>query len=285
VLGSDETTNAVITSSNAGITSNVLIQPAPGADFKIVVLRGAYCSAGGTAEAIANAIETKCFARLRALRFLAGSAYKLDKFSPLSLGTVGKKGALDLVEEAMAAASLDGATLLDPHLDIFAPIAAEQPLFHDWREYIFNKKTCLGPDGKTKHLLWKLACDEVLTPSDPTNADPFVRQKTVEYIEVQMVAGLEAMRDKKRSIAKHLASQGGSQAFDQNAQAHVDCVGYDATNDRLAESHTSSAVRSSKRQSISRLSDGGTGSSHGAVAFTTATMLGPMADLGVRSRT
>ena len=172
----------------------------------------------------------------RPLRFLAGSAYKLDKFSPLSLGTVGKKGALDLVEEAMAAASLDGATLLDPHLDIFAPIAAEQPLFHDWREYMFNKKTCLGPDGKTKHLLWKLACDEVLTPSDPTNADPFVRQKTVEYIEVQMVAGLEAMRDKKRSIAKHLASQGGSQAFDQNAQAHVDCVGYDATNDRLAES-------------------------------------------------
>jgi hypothetical protein len=120
----------------------------------------------------------------RPLRFLAGSAYKLDNFSPLSLGTVGKKGALDLVEEAMDAAALDGTTLLDPHLDIFAPIAAEQTLFHEWREDIlFNKKTCLGPDGKTKHLMWKLVRDEVLTPSDPTNADPFVRQKTVEYLQ------------------------------------------------------------------------------------------------------
>jgi hypothetical protein len=61
VLGSDETTK----NGNASITSNVLIQPTPGADFKLVVLRGAYCSAGGTAEAIADAIETKCFARLR----------------------------------------------------------------------------------------------------------------------------------------------------------------------------------------------------------------------------
>ena len=172
----------------------------------------------------------------RPLRFLAGSAYKLDNFSPLSLGTVGKKGALDLVEEAMDAAALDGTTLLDPHLDIFAPIAAEQTLFREWREDMFNKKTCLGPDGKTKHLLWKLVRDEVLTPSDPTNADPFVRQKTVEYLQVQMAAGLKAMRDKKRSIAKHLASQSGSQAFDQNEQAHMDCAGYDATNDRLAES-------------------------------------------------
>ena len=30
-----------------------------------VILRGAYCSAGGTSEAIAAAIEKKCFARLR----------------------------------------------------------------------------------------------------------------------------------------------------------------------------------------------------------------------------
>ena len=30
------------------------------------------------------------------LRWLAGKAYELDNFSPLSLGTVGKKGALDL---------------------------------------------------------------------------------------------------------------------------------------------------------------------------------------------
>ena len=172
----------------------------------------------------------------RPLRWLAGKAYMLDNFSPLSLGTVGKKGALDLAEEAMANAAINGATLLDPELDIFKEIAEQQPLFREWREYMFTKQSCLGPDGKTKHLMWQLARKEILLPSDPTNAHPIVQQKTVEYLEYQMVAGLEAMRDKKRSIAKHLASQDGAQAFDKNAQAHADCAGVDATNDRLCES-------------------------------------------------
>ena len=61
MLGSDETTKF----GNAGITSNVVIEPTPGATLKVVVLRGAYCSAGGTAKAIANAIEIKCFLRGR----------------------------------------------------------------------------------------------------------------------------------------------------------------------------------------------------------------------------
>ena len=61
VLGSDETTKF----GNAGITSNVVIEPTRGAELKVVVLRGAYCSAGGTADAIANAIEIKCFVRGR----------------------------------------------------------------------------------------------------------------------------------------------------------------------------------------------------------------------------
>ena len=172
----------------------------------------------------------------RPLRWLAGCAYKLDNFSPLSLGTIGKKGALDLIEETMAKAAINGAILLNPELDILAPIAEQQPLFREWREYMFNKKTCLGPDGKTKHLIWKLARTEVLTPSDVTNAHEFVQQKTVQYLELQMVAGLQAMRDKKRAIAKHLASQDGEQAFDKNMQAHLDCAGVDATNDRLCES-------------------------------------------------
>jgi len=50
-----------------------------------------------------------------------------------------------------------------------------------------------------------------------------------------MVSGLVAMRDKKRAIAKHLSSQDGEQAFDKSAQAHADCAGLDATNDRLCE--------------------------------------------------
>jgi hypothetical protein len=61
MLGSDESTKF----GNAAITSNVLVQATPGAECKVVILRGVYCSAGGTAEAVAKAIESKCFARLR----------------------------------------------------------------------------------------------------------------------------------------------------------------------------------------------------------------------------
>jgi hypothetical protein len=62
-LGFDETTKK----GKPSITSNVIIEPTKGAPLKPVILRGAYCSAGGTSEAIAAAIEKKCFARLRDL--------------------------------------------------------------------------------------------------------------------------------------------------------------------------------------------------------------------------
>ena len=62
MLGNDESTKF----GNAAITSNVIIEPTPGAENKVVILRGIYCSAGGTAEAaVANAINKKCFAGLR----------------------------------------------------------------------------------------------------------------------------------------------------------------------------------------------------------------------------
>ena len=61
MLGFDETTK----NGNPGITSNVIIEPTKGATLEPVLLRGAYCSAGGTSEAIAAAIEKKCFTRLR----------------------------------------------------------------------------------------------------------------------------------------------------------------------------------------------------------------------------
>ena len=61
MLGFDETTK----NGNPGITSNVIIEPTQGAPLVPVLLRGAYCSAGGTSEAIAAAIEKKCFGRLR----------------------------------------------------------------------------------------------------------------------------------------------------------------------------------------------------------------------------
>ena len=61
LLGFDETTK----NGNPSITSNVIIEPTEGAVLEPVILRGAYCSAGGTSELIAKAIEEKCFTRLR----------------------------------------------------------------------------------------------------------------------------------------------------------------------------------------------------------------------------
>ena len=136
----------------------------------------------------------------------------------------------------MIKASTDGSILLDPSLDIFASIRREQPLFQQYHDEMFTKSRCLGPDRKTYHLHWKLALEEVLSPKDSTNACQAVQQKTIQYLEVQCREGLEVMRDKKRAIAKHLASQDGEQSYKNNAQAHADCAGLDATNDRLAES-------------------------------------------------
>ena len=61
MLGSDESSKF----GNAGITSNLLIEPEEGEACEVAILRGVYCSAGGTAAAVSQAIETKCFARLR----------------------------------------------------------------------------------------------------------------------------------------------------------------------------------------------------------------------------
>ena len=61
MLGFDETTK----DGDPSITSNVIIEPTKGAVLEPVILIGAYCSAGGTSEKIAAAIESKCFAKLR----------------------------------------------------------------------------------------------------------------------------------------------------------------------------------------------------------------------------
>ena len=76
MLGSDETSKNQV----AAITSNVIIEPTKGAALKPIILRGAYCSAGGTAEAVATAIEEKCFARLR--RFLHGWREVFERKNP-----------------------------------------------------------------------------------------------------------------------------------------------------------------------------------------------------------
>ena len=175
----------------------------------------------------------------RPLRWLTGCAYELDSFSPVTLLTI-KDGQplhaspLDLVEQLFTKASTDGSLLLDATLDIFKPIADVQPKFAAHRTFMYEKDHVMSPDGSVPHLLYKLVRDELFNPTDPTNQA--TRLKTIEYLEVQCVAGLRKLHDKKLAIAKHLASQDGVSSFANSVQMHIDTIGLDASNDRLAES-------------------------------------------------
>ncbi|KAL1504931.1 hypothetical protein AB1Y20_008698 [Prymnesium parvum] len=142
--------------------------------------------------------------------------------------------ALDLVEQLFERAQHNGKLLLDPDLDLFKPIADKQPLFAQWRRHTLEVESILAADGKTKHLVWKLARDEMLNPSDATNR--LTQNKTVEYLEVQCAAGLHKMHDPRLALQNKLSSQGGSCSVGVSDAAHRDMIGVHATNDELAES-------------------------------------------------
>lgn len=108
---------------------------------------------------------------------LAGKSAELHQWSPRSMGKV-----LDLVEQFLVRAQLDGSLFFDPALDLFKPIADEQPLFAEWRRYTMEEDTLLAPDGVTKHWLWKQALAELSSPDDATNIA--TRAKCIEYLEV-----------------------------------------------------------------------------------------------------
>ena len=178
-------------------------------------------------------VVRKHIAELRGmLRY--GPSEEVKPSSPLSLGTIGKPSALDLVERAFVKAATNGSVLLDPSLDILGPIAEEQPEFRKFREFIIEKETRLAPDGKTKHLLYKLALEEARNPKSKTVAE--TELLTIQYLEVQAAAALRKMHDKKLAIADKLASQDGVNSYLHSQQAHKDVSGLDGTNDRLAES-------------------------------------------------
>jgi hypothetical protein len=134
-----------------------------------------FCSEQFIAMTRANALIDLAISR--PLRWLAGNSYKLDDWSPISMGR-----ALDLVEQFFVKASVDGSLFLDPTLDIFKEIADEQPLFAEYRKHMYEEHTNVGPDGKTRHHAFQLARDELLTPSDPTNASDAVRRKTIKCV-------------------------------------------------------------------------------------------------------
>lgn len=142
--------------------------------------------------------------------------------------------ALDLVEQFFERAQHDGSLFLDPALDIFKPIANEQPLFAEWRRYTMEEESLLAPDGVTKHLVWKQALAELIAPVDETNVA--TRAKCIEYLEVQCVAALRKLHDPKLALRDHLTSQDGEKSYGKSKQAHEDLIGCHATNDALSES-------------------------------------------------
>lgn len=142
--------------------------------------------------------------------------------------------ALDLVEQFLCKAQHDGSLFFDPELDIFKAIADEQPLFAEWRRFSLHEDAVCAPDGKTKHLVWRLARDELQCPADAANAA--TREKCIEYLEVQSAAGLRKMYDPKLALRDKLTSVEGENSYENSEQAHLDLIGCHATNDALAES-------------------------------------------------
>lgn len=140
---------------------------------------------------------------------------------------------LDLIDSAFQRIRDDGSALLDPDWDIFAPVADEQPLFKEYLNYTYNHDVVLSPNGRVRHLHYKLALAEVLDPADESNKH--TRAKTIEYLEVQAKAALEKLYDQKLAIAGKLTSQGGAESFGKQSKAHTDSHGCNATNDATAE--------------------------------------------------
>lgn len=89
-----------------------------------------------------------------------------------------------------------------------------------------------GPN--TKHLVWKLALDELRSPADATNIA--TRGKCIEYLEVQCVAALRKMHDLRLALRDKLSSQNEKNSYGNSQLAHSDLIGCHATNDALAES-------------------------------------------------
>lgn len=148
----------------------------------------------------------------RPLRWLSGKARELHNWSPVSMGE-----ALDIVEQFFMRAQLDGSLFLEPSLDLFEPIAQKQPLFAKWRDFTFNDDCIRSPDASTKHLIYRLAREELIQPKDQTNMR--TQAKTIEYLELQCKAALSKMHDPRLALHNKLTSQGGGHALGNAEQA------------------------------------------------------------------
>ena len=164
------------------------------------------------------------------MRWIAGNGSKLENWSPFSMSPV-----LSRIEAVFERTSRDGRVLLSTGpLGIFEPIAAEQPAFREYLKWMYEEATVLSPDGKTKHLLYKEALAELLEPKDSTNMDSTAF--TIDFLRVACTGGLSKLHDSRTVLPRYLVSQGGDLTLEKQAQAHMDTMGCELTNDKFAES-------------------------------------------------
>lgn len=169
-------------------------------DFLFVTLRSTQYVAMTRANAIIDLLVS------RPLRWLAGKSSQLSEWSAYAMGE-----ALDLVEQLFERAQHDGSLFLDRSLDLFKPISDKQPLFAAWQQDTFERDHILAPDGRTRHLRFKLVRDELLDPIDPSNVA--TRLKTIEYLEVQCRAALKKMHDPNLALRDKLSSCNGANSI------------------------------------------------------------------------
>ena len=140
---------------------------------------------------------------VRPLRWLAGKSSELVDWSPYSMGPV-----LETVEALLEKGAQDGRVLLDPAIYdpasprfLFKSLVDTQPAFKDYLEHTYQKDHVLSPAKTKKHLQFKLALNELLSPSDASNGA--ATDLTIEYLMVQCRAGLGKLHDTRTVLPKY----------------------------------------------------------------------------------
>ena len=159
------------------------------------------------------------------LRWLTGKCSKIDGWSMYKLSWV-----LDLVEKAMEEIVADPEKLLDPDINIFAPVAEEVTEFAEWQKEQLEA-TVAAEDGTDIDLV-RAVLSEARAPAEGTGNHQ-ATARTLELAKVQAERALEKLKDPKLALADKLTSQDGANSFGKNADAHARTRGVHATNDAV----------------------------------------------------
>lgn len=116
-------------------------------DFIYVTFRSMQYAAMVRANALVDILIS------RPMRWLSVESAQLVNWSPRSMGEV-----LDIAQRFFIRAQHDGSLFLDPQLDLFKPIADQQPLFAQWRRYTFECETVSSPSGSAKQAFSMEVC-------------------------------------------------------------------------------------------------------------------------------